>query len=307
MTDRQFPRRAEVERYDPYDSVGTLVLDTGERLRFGGSACKGFVPEAGMTVYVNAIGPHPLGGDRALIVRDQPISEEEAAERTAQARGQAHQAKLQPLVDAESRLPPMPLAEGFSPSLSHVEPHLPDGTRTLLAQLQSEHGALTDLGLEPVFDGSAPPWSFYDPSLWVFAIDGGGNSYALHYYPASVAELSRVPVVFWDHELHTHLFQAESLTAFLSGHRGREEPTDADWPLPSAPDLKAVPLEPTHVRERELVRQLIEASFTPEAVAEPLGALDALYQKLGWKLHLQVLRHQRLDWFAEQRRLRGGS
>lgn len=145
---------------------------------------------------------------------------------------------------------------------------------------------------------------------------------------------SRVPVVFWDHAIHTHFFQAENLKSFLGQYlqaettadpdsashcasvarqlgvtltargndRLREDPHDTlDWPLPTAGDLGEVKLSAEHLRERELVRRLVEASSGPADVVEPLAGLDALYQKLGWTHHLNVLRHQRADWFALQK------
>lgn len=47
------------------DAIGTLSLANGATLRFGATACQGFMPAVGLAVTVTATGPHPLGGFRA--------------------------------------------------------------------------------------------------------------------------------------------------------------------------------------------------------------------------------------------------
>jgi hypothetical protein len=221
-------------------------------------------------------------------------------------------------------------------------PYLRPSEQAILEALAVEPNldAFAQLGAEMVLDGSRPPWSFYDPSLWTFAVDGGGNVFALHYYPPVFEATRRVPVVFWDHELQSHAFQAETLAAFVSGlahevcasihnntdaedsHRPAREllerlglemraagpghlrevgESSRDWPIPDAPDLPTVELAPAEQRERALVAQLLGAG-TPDEVAEALLALDAQYEELGWIHHLHVLRHQRVDWFENERR-----
>lgn len=60
------------------DGVGQIRLDGGETLRFGARVCKGFVPAVGMRVVVTELGPHPLGGTRALAVELAPDARAEA-------------------------------------------------------------------------------------------------------------------------------------------------------------------------------------------------------------------------------------
>src|SRR5437016_2768415 len=50
------------------DGVGNITLDDGRVLRFGQSACRDFDPVVDARVSVDAIGPHPLGGERATVV-----------------------------------------------------------------------------------------------------------------------------------------------------------------------------------------------------------------------------------------------
>lgn len=66
------PFGAEVETYDAADGVGLLRLDSGERVRFGRSSCKGFEPVAEARVIVTEVAPHPRGGLRAKNVSLDP-------------------------------------------------------------------------------------------------------------------------------------------------------------------------------------------------------------------------------------------
>ena len=54
-----------IEEFDPADSVGTMVLDDGTRVRFGATACKGFLPAVGARVRLVEGRPHPRHGVKA--------------------------------------------------------------------------------------------------------------------------------------------------------------------------------------------------------------------------------------------------
>jgi hypothetical protein len=58
----RLPCKAKIIAFEGADGVGTLELDEGERVRFGASACLGFIPEVGISCWLietkpNAIGP----------------------------------------------------------------------------------------------------------------------------------------------------------------------------------------------------------------------------------------------------------
>jgi hypothetical protein len=72
------PKRATITAFSEADRVGRLVLDDGAEVRFGASACEGFAPAVGAAVFVTALGPHPLGGLRALKIRLTPVTEAQA-------------------------------------------------------------------------------------------------------------------------------------------------------------------------------------------------------------------------------------
>lgn len=55
------PARATIEAFAIVDAVGTLVLEGGERLRFGRSACKGFEPVVGAAVIVTEVASDARG------------------------------------------------------------------------------------------------------------------------------------------------------------------------------------------------------------------------------------------------------
>jgi cell wall assembly regulator SMI1 len=103
------PCQAVIHAYVPADGTGQLKTPDGAIVRFGASACKGFVPELGMTVWLMKCGPHPLGGLRAQLVNldgqleGARLDEAERARRAAadaQARGKAwaaaHQLGMRP-------------------------------------------------------------------------------------------------------------------------------------------------------------------------------------------------------------------
>lgn len=322
------PLKATVTRWDPADQVGALELESGETIRFGGSSCRELIPSVGATVFVNGLSAHPLGGRKATAVRGEPVSEVEA-ERQKQSRLDTERAeRLRPLNDAAARLSKMTVLEGFVPAVAAIADMLPKRTRRLLEALAREEDACAALGIEVAQDGNSPPWSFYDPSLWTFAIDGGGNVFALHVYPPAMERAEDVPVVFWDHEEHRHSFEAAGLEQFLSeyiqacagenpevretaealaarlgigmhdgGRLARSTMEGRDWLFPVAGNFEPIALTDAQRKERELVRQLIDASFEVESVVEPLMGLDALYTTLGWSHHLSVLQHQKTDWF----------
>jgi hypothetical protein len=59
------------------DGVGRIALEDGRELRFGRSGCKGFEPVLNARVLVAALGPHPMGGERATEVHKAPGSDGE--------------------------------------------------------------------------------------------------------------------------------------------------------------------------------------------------------------------------------------
>jgi hypothetical protein len=67
VTTQTFPTDGLIESYDPFDALGWIKLDGGDRVRFGRSACS-FEPPAGNRVRVIDATPGPLGHRRATRV-----------------------------------------------------------------------------------------------------------------------------------------------------------------------------------------------------------------------------------------------
>lgn len=61
-------REGTITIFSPTDGVGRIRLADGEEVRFGHSACGGFVPAVGLAVRVDGLDAHPLGGRRARSV-----------------------------------------------------------------------------------------------------------------------------------------------------------------------------------------------------------------------------------------------
>lgn len=66
----QLPIKGRITEFKPVDSVGTVETTDGQALRFGASACLGFVPAAGVECFIVATKPDPLrkGALRAAVM-----------------------------------------------------------------------------------------------------------------------------------------------------------------------------------------------------------------------------------------------
>lgn len=99
---------AVVETWVPLDAVGTLRTSSGELLRFGASACRGFFPFVGMRVRYDDVEPHPLGGLRARTLRMTAAEERrqraEEQRRRGDQLGKQRPSKEQVLADRRARL-----------------------------------------------------------------------------------------------------------------------------------------------------------------------------------------------------------
>lgn len=61
----KLPARARIVTFEAVDGVGRLELKSGEMLRFGATACVGFIPTVGLECWLIETKPDPLGGARA--------------------------------------------------------------------------------------------------------------------------------------------------------------------------------------------------------------------------------------------------
>ncbi len=88
------PEVGTIAAFDEIDRVGQLLLENGEELRFGATACKGFELSLGAQIFVTEVGEHRLGGRKATKLRQTSKSEGELrAEADVQAANQAKEAE----------------------------------------------------------------------------------------------------------------------------------------------------------------------------------------------------------------------
>ncbi len=88
------PAEARIVEFDRADGLGTLELNDGTRLRFGGSACTDFVPVAGARCFVIETREDPIrGGLRAKVVNQSGAKEADRITQGEQAREQRLQQK----------------------------------------------------------------------------------------------------------------------------------------------------------------------------------------------------------------------
>jgi hypothetical protein len=66
----EVPARATIATFVIADAVGMLELDSGEQLRFGRSACKGFEPVVGTKVLVEEVASDPRGWKARVVTLD---------------------------------------------------------------------------------------------------------------------------------------------------------------------------------------------------------------------------------------------
>lgn len=107
------------------DAVGTLALPDGATLRFGATACQGFMPAVGLAVTVTATGPHPLGGFRATAMS---LATDDATYRERLA------AQLDAMRPAAPAGPPAPTAPPDVPRLAlpELDAPVPEGRHRLV-------------------------------------------------------------------------------------------------------------------------------------------------------------------------------
>ncbi|WP_394840328.1 hypothetical protein LVJ94_25935 [Pendulispora rubella] len=56
------PCKAKIISFESGDGVGTLEIEGGAHVRFGGSACIGFMPDVGLVCWLIETKPNPVGG-----------------------------------------------------------------------------------------------------------------------------------------------------------------------------------------------------------------------------------------------------
>ena len=185
-----------IAEFDRMDGLGWIDLANGERIRFGGTACKGFVPRIGLRVAV--------------------------LETT---RGYGGVTKAAGLRSLEAKPPapavPQPPAPRPRASLARVDAYsipIDPQLRRVLARWDSDDTFSSDLEalmfeVDPMLSEEL---DCNDPWFFVIAMDGAGNAYGLYLHPDAPRE-NGPPWVFWDHEVTAVHYLASSTEELFGG------------------------------------------------------------------------------------------
>ncbi|MBW2463678.1 MAG: hypothetical protein JRH11_18655 [Deltaproteobacteria bacterium] len=202
-----------ITELEPEDGLGWIEVGNGDRIRFGGTACKGFVPAIGMTVEVHGTKP----GFRGTVKATEVTEVKGAGAKTGMkvvggapgAAAPAPRTNLHKLQSAGLRADDLLLA-----LLGRA-----DVDDTLHQDLEALH-----FEVQPQLPAGL---ACDNPWLYVVAMDGGGNAYGLYTHPL-LAEHLPLPWVFWDHEDQSVKCLAADTATFLQGMLATARPAGVD-------------------------------------------------------------------------------
>lgn len=187
----------KITEIEPEDGLGWIELESGDRVRFGGTACKGFVPAIGMVVRV--VGTRPGYG------------------------GTVKATELARVADAPKEFADRPAAEGAAPQpRTNLHAVQSSGVRAddlllkLLGRADVDDGLHADLEAASFRPKAAPGLEIGCRNPWFYAVaeDGAGNAYGLYAHPM-FAEREAAPWLLWRSDLGALRFVADdSATLF---------------------------------------------------------------------------------------------
>lgn len=188
-----------ITEIEPEDGLGWIELGNGDRVRFGGTACKGFVPAIGMAVEV--LGTKP--GFRGVLKATEVRKAAEASAAPSEVAGGPAAA-------------PAPRTSLHTLQSSGVRAD--DLILTLLGRADVDHTLHADLEAL-MFQVQPMPSAEIDclnPWLYVVAMNGGGDAYGLYTHPL-LPEGGVLPWVVWNHEDDMLRCLASDTSTFLRG------------------------------------------------------------------------------------------
>lgn len=171
----------------PQDGLGWISLDEGSRVRFGATACKGFVPSVGMRVQV--VGTAPGYGGVVKATQVVPLPKGAAAAPVASRGNLAKLDALKIPVDAVLR---SIVERADTDNAFHAD------LKSLMFEISPKRAA----EIECMADACS-----------VVAMDGAGNAFGLYISDTAPG----TPWVYWDHEIDTLAFIAPDTLAFFAG------------------------------------------------------------------------------------------
>ena len=193
----------KITEIEPEDQLGWIEMENGDRVRFGGTACKGFVPEVGMLVKVLGTRPGYRGTVKATgleMVKAASGAGPRAVAATAGGAAAAPPAGAAPATPAAAAPPPAPPRQSLL-QVQNAGVRADDLLLQVLGRADMDdalHADLEALHFE-VQPQPGAELGCNNPWVYVVAMDGSGNAYALYQHPI-VAEFPNAPWVFWDHE-----------------------------------------------------------------------------------------------------------
>ena len=286
----------KITEIEPEDQLGWIEMENGDRVRFGGTACKGFVPEVGMTVRVLGTRPGYGGTVKAT-----------GLEKVQGPAGAGPRAVAATAGGASDPAAPPPRKNLHLVQSAAVRAD--DVLLKILGRADMDdalHADLKALGFEPRAGadlGCNNPW------VYVVAVDRAGNGYALYRHPM-VAAYPQDPWVFYDKASdHVHYLAAETpafFQALVAGAATGEasaaapratqtlavlgvpqaaaaplELQPASWLPPSDADLRPLDDYLGESDGGEMERGLL-AYVSRKGDSRAQAALDSLYQAWGW-------------------------
>lgn len=278
---------------EPMDGLGWIELESGERVRFGGTACKGFVPSIGLRVAVQETAQGYGGATKAVLLRSL---------------------EAKPASPADSA-PSAPRPRSAVSGIDSYEIAIDAQLRAVLARWDTDDTFNIDLEtmmfeLEPFL---AEVLDCHNPWFFVIAMNGGGSAYGLYLHPTAPSE-GGPPWVFWQHEDDTLYYVAPNAEQFFGAFlrnasgwiqdqepitRSRQAFADLGLDCPKdGPPLKedgAVWLPPQDVELLSVDEYLAMMASKPEQAecgllahssrrddARARGVLESLYSERGW-------------------------
>lgn len=274
-----------ITEIEPEDQLGWIEMDNGDRVRFGGTACKGFVPEIGMKVKVLGTRPGYGGTTKAT-----------GLEKVADAAGNKGPAAVGAAAGVSSAPRPAPRK-----SLHLVQSAGIRADETLLKILgrwdmdDQLHQDLEALMFE-VGPCPASELDCHNPWLHVIAMNGGGDAYGLYQHPV-VAQFPQAPWVVWQHETDHVRYLAADTGTFFQGilAAGAQAGVDAATVARARQTLSTlgVPAEPGQPLAEQKMAWLPPEDDELRALDEYLGESDGAEMERGLLAYVSRKQEQR--------------
>lgn len=174
-----------ITEIEPEDGLGWIDLEDASRVRFGVTACKGFVPAIGMVVRV--MGTRPGYGGTVKATELQRVADAPKAAFAVAVPGATTPAAGQP---------PRTSLHDIQSSGVRAD----DLLLTLLGRADVDDGLHADLEAISFHVKTAPGLTLGCRNPWFYAVatDGAGNAYGLYAHPMFAGHPAQ-PWLFWEH------------------------------------------------------------------------------------------------------------